>query len=724
MDGPSARSLRHFSRTRHRDARRPGGRGLVTGLGAWLLLTAPAAPATELWDLSLAELGKIRITSLASGTRTPVDKAAAVASVITADDILAMGATDLDQVLESVPGLHVTRSDQAFTPRYVMRGISSTFNAQTLVLINGIPVSSLFMGNRGNVWGGMPVRAIARIEIIRGPGSALYGADAFAGVINIVTKSRQDLDGTQLVVRGGSFATRAMALEHGARVAGFDVGLVVEAESTKGGKEAVAQDRQTLFDQFYGSSASLAPGPFNTGKDMVEARLEIARGESRLRAGYQGRHDMGTGPGIFSALDPLGRAGSERFNADYTWSRDDLTPDWGLDGRVSYYRGSQELRDVRLLPPGATVPDASNTLHVYPLGLMGNPGFREDNVRVDVSGRYEGLAAHVLRLGAGVFRGDMFKVTETKNFYADLSPRPGLEDVSDSAETYLPERDRRSVYAFVQDEWKLAPAWQLTSGLRYDHYTDFGDTANPRLALVWAPDKRYSTRLLYGRAFRAPALAELYTASNPVALGNANLTPETLDSVELAFTHNVAAELLYTLNIYHYRIDDLITFVPTGLGAIQAQNSGRRRGTGLELEADYSPRETLRLLLNFSCQRAEDENNGRAVGEAPGQELYARSEWRALPGWRLDGQLTWNGRQKRVAGDSRAPVAASTVVDLTLRRLDVIAGLDLAASVRNLLDEDVREPSPGPGPAFPFAAIPGDFPMPGRSVYGEVTYRF
>lgn len=700
------------------------GSRLAAAVGALLLGEAPAAQAADLWDLSLAELGKIRITSIATGTRTPVDKAPAVASVITDDDILAMGATDLDQVLESVPGLHVSRTDQANTPRYVIRGIASPFNPQTLVLVNGIPVTSLFVGNRGNVWGGMPVRAIARIEIIRGPGSALYGADAFAGVINIVTKARRELEGTQVVARSGSFGTHALSLEHGAGIAGFDVGLVVEAEATDGWKETVAQDRQTLFDQFYGTSASLAPGPVNTGKQMVEARLDVARGESRLRAGYQGRYDMGTATGVFEALDPRGRARSERFNADYTWSRMDLTPAWGADARISYYRGSQETRDLLLLPPGTTVPDAGNTLHVFPDGLSGNPGFREDNVRADASARYEGAAGHVVRLGAGVYRGDMFKVTETKNFYADLSPRPGLEDVSDSAETYLPERDRKSHYVFAQDEWKLAPAWQLTSGLRYDHYSDFGDTTNPRLALVWAPGSRYSTRLLYGRAFRAPALVELFATSNPVALGNPQLAPETIDSFELAFTHNVSADLLYTANVYHYRIDDLITFVPTALGTIRAQNVGRRHGSGVELEADYSPDEALRLLLNVSWQRAEDADTGRAVGEAPAQEVYARSEWRLRPGMQLDTQLTWNGKQARAAGDSRAPVAATAVLDLTWRWTDVIAGLDLAASARNLLDEDVREPSPGPGPAFPFAAIPGDFPMAGRSVYGEATYRF
>ncbi|MDX1451563.1 MAG: Plug domain-containing protein, partial [Oleiphilaceae bacterium] len=141
----------------------------------------------ELWGMSPEELGKIRLTSIATGTQTPIDKAAAVATVITQEDIKAMGATDLDQVLETVPGLHVTRGESGFFPKYIIRGITSTSNPQALVLINGTPITSLVYGNRGNAWGGMPIKSIERIDVIRGPGSALYGADAFSGVINITT---------------------------------------------------------------------------------------------------------------------------------------------------------------------------------------------------------------------------------------------------------------------------------------------------------------------------------------------------------------------------------------------------------------------------------------------------------------------------------------------------------------------------------------------------------
>ena len=86
----------------------------------------------------------------------------------------------------------------------------------------------------------------------------------------------------------------------------------------------------------------------------------------------------------------------------------------------------------------------------------------------------------------------------------------------------------------LQDEWQLAPDWELTAGVRYDHYSDFGATLNPRAALVWQTSPRLTSKILYGRAFRAPAFDTLYAQNNPVGLGNDSLDPETIDTIELA----------------------------------------------------------------------------------------------------------------------------------------------------------------------------------------------
>ena len=86
--------------------------------------------------------------------------------------------------------------------------------------------------------------------------------------------------------------------------------------------------------------------------------------------------------------------------------------------------------------------------------------------------------------------------------------------------------------------------------------------------------------------------------------------------------------------------------------------------------------------------------------------------------------MTWVGKQKRAATDSRPALDDYTTVDVTLRKRDVLQNLSLALSVRNLTDTDVREPSPGPGPTLPVPAIPDDFPMAGRSLWVEGQYQF
>jgi iron complex outermembrane receptor protein len=659
----------------------------------------------SLWEMSLEQLGQVRITTLASGTATPLDKAAAVTTVITEADIIAMGATDIDQILETVPGLHVGISDQGYAPKFIIRGISSSSNAQTLMLINGIPVTDLVFGNRGNVWAGMPVKAIARIEVIRGPGSAVYGADAFAGVINIITKGRKDIDGTQAGYRRGSFDTEAAWVAHGQSFGALDLGLVLEYQGTDGHAERVQAD-------VLGQS-----GPVSTMWNAIDARIDLSWHRSRLRLGVQDRSHIGTGVGVLPILDPKGRFASERFNADYTYRDEAFATGLEFEAQLSYYLNSQQVEDNILLAPPLAFPG-------FPDGFIGNPGFREEQARADLGLVCRGFEDHILRLGAGAHWGDVFETTESKNFNPDNSPRAGgIEDVSDTAEVWLPERDRTGTHIFLQDEWRLAQDWQLTSGIRFDEYSDFGDTANPRMALVWAVSDAITTKLLYGRAFRAPAISELFVTSNPVALGDAALRPETIDTYELALFHRWSRALNYSANIYHYRISDLIVLSPIGSNK-QWRNAGERNGQGIEFELDYRPSSQLRLLANVVWQQAEDESTGEDVGDAPVHQLYARAEWRVADKWLVSPQLNWVGTQKRVPEDSTRSedVPHYTTIDFTVRQLNVVDHLDVAVSVHNIFDRTVLEPSPiSP---LPFGGPASDFPRAGRNIYFELSYSF
>ena len=651
--------------------------------------------------------------SIATGATQPIARAPAVATVITAAQIKAMGATDIDQALETVPGLHVSSFYQGYNPIYTIRGIYSDFNPRTLVLINGIPITNLYEGNRGSIWGGMPVNSIARIEVIRGPGSALYGADAYSGVINIITKTTDNINGTEVGARLGSFNSRDLWLLHGGNYRGLDIAYSLEYGTTDGQDRTIEADQQTLYDKTFtnppysAASASYAPGPVNLGRKYLEGRIDTAWNDWRIRLGYQGRYDLKTGAGVAQALDPAGTNKSTRFNIDVSYLIKTIQ-NWDSTIQLSYLDTSAES-NLTLYPPGAFGG-------VYPDGFIGNPYVYERHTRLSLSSFYSGWLRHRLRLGAGVNYGDLYKVKETKNFNPDGTPIGSVVDVTDSA-PFMRPHNRTNTYLLGQDEWSLANDWVLTAGLRYDKYSDFGDTVNPRAALVWQTAYNLTSKLLYGRAFRAPSFEELYNINNPVALGNPNLKPETIDTLELAFDYQATDRLRTGLNIFHYRMDNIIRFIPDPLASTStAQNAGDQNGYGLEWEINWSISNTIKLNANYALQRSEDQTTHTDPGNAPHHEIYGGLNWLFKNDWSLNPQITWIGKRPRAFGDSRSSLKGYTLVDLTLRRTHIKDNFEFAASIHNIFNADAREPSPSPG------LIPNDLPLAGRNFYAELRY--
>jgi len=371
----------------------------IRRVGGWAVALAIAgigsgsARASDETDLAQVYGDKASVT-IATGSRISIGRAPAVASVITAADILATGATDLDEVLQAVPGLTVTHLlPYDNKPIYIIRGIATQYNQQVLMLVNGVPITSIYLGNRGDVWGGMPVENIARIEVIRGPGSALYGADAFSGVINIVTKNATDVAGLQTGVRAGSFKTADGWFHYGGRVGDFEVAAYLGAGRTEGHKRIVQADAQTATDAVFGTRASHAPGPASLGRKGFDAALDLARGDWRLRLAYKQRDDVGSGSGVAGALDPTGRSETERFTADLSYDTRALARDWQISLQASYFDMHTASRLV-LLPPGTVL------LGPFPDGMLGNPEKWERHARLTAAATFTGWRGHRLRLGA------------------------------------------------------------------------------------------------------------------------------------------------------------------------------------------------------------------------------------------------------------------------------------------------------------------------------------
>ncbi len=715
----------------------------------WAVLLASlvaASHADELpehyFDLSLEELGQVVIT-VATGSPVALSRAPAVASVITAKDIKATGATNITQALESVPGLHVSANYQGAQPIFTFRGMYSVFNPQVLIMVNGVPINTLFVGSPDTLWKGLPVEAISRIEVIRGPGSAIYGADAFAGVINIITKTPDETN-NEVGLRVGSFDTVDAWFSTAGGVAGFDMAFFLEYHKTDGHEEKLDADAQAFFDNVFGTAASRTrDSSVSLSEDNLDLRFEVSKENWRLRIGLTQGRDLGVYTGIARALDPEARVAVTRRNADLTWHDPTFTDDWDLKAQFSFLDSRLVLDDgtvFHVYPEGTAVfgdVTGDGLPDVLPDGMIGTPEHFERHYRLEFASLYKGFARHQLLLGVGWHLGDLYKIEQSKN--SGLNPATNtvvfptvagtpLFSVSDTDQSFMTEGDRENYHAFLQDIWRLAENWELTAGLRYDHFSDFGSTTNPRAALVWVARDDLTMKLLYGEAFRSPSFAEMRARNNPAAWGNLGLNPETIKTTELAFDYRPTKALQFDMNFFRYRWGDVIRFVPDpNVNAqLTAQNAGRQTGHGMELSGNWRASDAVQLRGNVAWQRSTNEETNQDAGNAPEWQAYLRADWIFLPKWHLNGQLNWVGEREREPGDTRDPVDEFKTVDLTLRRSAVKQRWEFAIAARNVFDEEIKEPSLNvalpTGVSIPL--IPNDLPQAGRSLFAETRYFF
>ncbi|MBU1364872.1 MAG: TonB-dependent receptor [Gammaproteobacteria bacterium] len=659
--------------------------------------------------------GEKGFVHIATGNKQLLRNAPSSATVITAEEIAAMGATDLDEVMETIPGVHVGRSTNTYPPVYIFRGIFSTYNPQVLMLVNGKPVTDMFTGSRGNLWGGLPLENISRIEVIRGPGSALYGADSYAGTINLVTKTAAELDGTQFGVRAGSFDTWTTWAQSGGNVGPIDVAAYVQIGATNGQNRIISQDYQSsVLDPAFGTNASLAPGSVNLGRESFDAGLDVGYEKWQMRLGVKNRFNMETGAGVSNALDPNGSNDSHRFNADLSWHDPQFTKDWSLSFDARFLDLSEEA-SLTIYPPGARLPTGTFTA-----GMIGNPSRWQRQYGLSTTAQYTGFNNHRLRIGAGHDALDLYKIRETKNFtFVGLlpTPLPSVVDVSDTSPYVLPYK-RYLNYTYLQDEWTFAQDLALTAGIRYDHYSDFGATTNPRLALVWNVRHDLTAKVMYGTAFRAPSINESASVNNPVAVGNPSLQAETIETLEAGISWQPRQDTQVNLSLFTHRLTDIIrlTTNPVAATGKTYQNTGEQTGNGGELEVTWDATKTLRVSGNYAYQKNIDQATNHDAGYAPHHMLYTRADWRFTPGWQLNGQVNYVADRSRAWGDNRQQTPDYTTVDLTLRTTQAIQGWGFAASARNLFDADVREPSQNG------SGITYDLPMPGRTFWLQARY--
>jgi outer membrane receptor for ferrienterochelin and colicins len=685
----------------------------------------------DIYNLSLTELSQVQI-SIATGNSMSLDKAPATASVIYAAEIEAMGARNLDEVLASVPGIHVSLSSLSrLDSVYSIRGVHTGFNSQVLLLLNGVPVQSILQGGHPTMFR-LPSASIARVEIIRGPGSAVYGADAYAGVINVITKDAAAIAGTQVGARTGSFGSRELWLQSATQWNDVGIALNVAYQETDGdSSRRVSEDFQTSLDNLLNTQASLAPNALSTRYQVLDTHLALHGERWQVNLWNWLSTNAGVGAGAAQALDFNGYDDNHLMMADATYHFNSSAA-WDNSIRFSHVYSDHATR-FDLFPAGASLPIGSDGninfaspvgVVNFPEGLKGNPGQITKDTQLELVAMYSGWESHRMRFSLGS-RYHSFDGNETKNFgpgVLDTSPLPGavdgtLTDLANTPHIYIGNSSRSIRFLSVQDEWQLHKNLALTAGVRYDNYSDFGGTTNPRFALVWAASENLTSKLLYGSAFRAPSFSELYFKNNPVSLGNPDLKPERIDTLELIFNYRFTPNLQTTLTLFSYEAKEMIDFVSDlNASTKTAQNVRDQDGDGFELELSWKPISQLRLSSSYSLQDSVDTKTNAVVPDAPEHQIKFNADWEFYHNWFINTQLDRVSDRHRAVGDNRGAVDDYTWVNVTLRAKDILPSLDFSLAVRNATDADAREPSSG--------RIAQDYPLETRSAWVELKYQF
>ena len=674
-------------------------------------------------QLIAMDLGDLLSVDIATGTPKEVSEAPAVVSVITEEDIKAIGTRTLSEALESVPGLHVSTSQFRLQKLFSIRGIQTDLTPQTLVLLDGNKINQITLASIPAAFH-FPVHAIKRIEVIRGPGSAVYGADAFSGVINIISKKSEDLGQNQLGATLGSFNSAEIWINGAGKLGDTQVSLLADMETTDGDDGRVTP---------YGS--------LKTDRTLYNLHLNLeGHNWSMTNWYYRIEAFMGNAAAIY--------ANDVDFDVTYAWNSKfdylfDLDENFSvnLDASVSQVKLSASFR---LFPEGTwPVGNDGNLLAPpflpvsFPDGVIGKPGAEQTRYELNLVSLFQPSDHHRLRLAAGGYTADV-EPFEVKNFgpgvldgenFVPVSNE--LVDVTGTPFNYLPPYERDLWYLSIQDEWKINPSLELTAGIRYDHYSDFGSTTNPRLALVWKVNSKTTTKFLYGSAFRVATATESSAQNNPATLGNPDIQPEKIDTAEIVFNYQLNERLKGNLNLYRYDAEDLIILDQF----LTNQNLGKQEGQGVELEIDWRADDNLTIKGHLTVQSAEESINNTDKALVPGTLAFADVRYTFNDNWQLTVQNYWVKDRKREVGDSRPGIDDYAKTDVNLIYQPDSQWL-ARLQIKNLFDEDIRHPIPNSGLfglsglgqllglEIPDLGFPDDTPMEGRAIYATLEYNF
>jgi len=566
-------------------------------------------------------------------------EAPANVTVITAADIREYGYRTLAEALASVAGFYVTYDHQY---HYVgVSGISlpGDFNTRFLVMLNGHPLTDNIYNSNG-FFGqdfGLDMDLVERIEIIRGPTSALYGSNGILANINVVTRSPVDAQKLQVSAETDTGGERKLALRSGVYL-GHGANLLVSASVFNNTGVGIADGERGYhtFAQLIWHNWSFT-GYFNSRDKQaplgVGSSLMYDPGQSVIdsRNFVSAVYRRSAGPG---ELQWQTSYDSYRYRDRFDYPG----PGDGIDAEHDINQGDWlDLQVTYDLPLGSTGP-----------------------LTVGVSGSWD-------------LRAEQYNLV-------------------DGARLNYSNHPQRGAAFFAQQEWKLSPKWQFYGGVRWDDNRYYGRALSPRAALVYRPSARTTYKLVYGRPFRNPSAFEQFYNDGGLSYAPApSLRPEIADTLEASVERRIGGNWTMVVRGYHYRIGRVIDAVTLASGAQQYQNTGNVTTRGAEF--------TLADKLWGRVDISGSSSFGEAHAGAPAERLpnspaiiskaragvpLGNGQGRGFLAGSLQyfsSRYTWTG----------APLGGAAVADFTVTA-HLSRRFDLQAGVRNAFDKRYEDP--------------------------------
>ncbi len=629
-------------------------------------------------------------------------KSPAIMSVITAKQIKQMGFRTLADVLDTVPGFHISM-DETGEREIAVRGILDNNSQKIRVLIDGHSVNDPWRG--GAMWNfdDLVVENIKRIEIIRGPGSALHGQNAFLAVVNIITKDTEDIDGVQLTTSGGSYDTQNYNVLFGKEYGDLEISGFFDYMDTGGFSEIIEQD--ILFPE----SFSQSPGRSHNRRDKTDLNLKLSYNNLEVKGKYMKKRRKDY-IGVGNALN---RDTELRDTYIYCELYYKLVMGEKLNMIPRVYYDQYNFDPLFEQRPDGNVDSVGR---FAPLGLQGKTRFKQRTIGFENQFNYNVFEGNELTFGfqyEWMHQHDIksAEFTFVPNTFAPLS---SPQDFSDT----LPftRKVTRQIWAlYLQDEWNITEDIDLTVGVRYDNFTRFGGTTNPRVGLIWRFIEDAHLKLLFATAFRAPNFQEMFLTNNPQREGNPALDPEKINTYEVGLGYNFTRHIRGNINYFFNRIRDRI-ILDTAPSPDKFINRGGARilGVEAELKADFG--NDNYAYANYTFQKAADTERNRLpdvpvhkanLGVNVGFWKYANAHLNTLI----------SGPRPREDGDTRADLPSYALVNLTFIGRNLIDNFEIRGSIFNLFDKGYKDPAPKD-------TVPTDYPQPERSFVVELRYQF